>query len=75
MHGLIVSVTMLICDVWPYSTHPVSHDSILHRMVALHALIMAWHTSRWAFWAAQGSQMCSFGAAMWLHRLGDAIMT
>ena len=44
MYGLImlVGVAMLICDMCPYYTHPVSHDSILHRMVALHALIMAW---------------------------------
>ena len=46
MYGLIDGVAMLICDVWLYRTHPVSHDSILHRMVALHALIMAWRASR-----------------------------
>ena len=45
MYGLLVGVAMLICDMWPYCTHLLRRDSILHRMVALHALIMAWQAS------------------------------
>ena len=46
MYGLIVGVAMLTCDIWPECTHAVSRGSIPHRMVALHALIMAWQASR-----------------------------